>query len=1411
MIKNVLPTPVKRGYYFIYCKHLAFFIFLAWYSSVFDSKSQHRYTPVSEDPLKEPWRWKRYRELDGKGINSMIQTKDGMYWFATCKGLYQYNGVEWSNPVVANLGKTGFIRNFCLSYDSLAFYMGTDSGLFYVDRNKFVPILTSNGNKSIARLFRVNKIILLHDSSILVSMGFNQLNSLLKVKGNRQVLFAAPRTIHFLKGKLPGVEFKYIDKRLRSDESMSVESIFQDNSQNIWLSIVNKNNKNKIVSFGFDQTFRDSMVHINVREETPTFRIGKHNEFGQTADDKIWIINHDSEIGIYEVSGNQCKNIYPCIFNSSDNLLSSFLHGKDGTLWIGSFGVLYAFRNNQWITYRAPIVEVPNSPITVYEDRKGYLWIYGEKKEIYQIDYSNQTWTTYKGLNYQAQSADGKTWFISADNQVVVKDKNQWIAYNTADGLPDAMVKLTILSNGTPWVAGSHQGIACAAYWSGGRWTKRLFPALSWGIDARAVYEDSKKQLWLGCSVNNDEKKGQLAGVVKLQNPGTANQITTHYYRKHGIANSNSYGIGETKSGQIMMCGSCLLSLSGDQWTRVTHPFENTQYQEIISTVKGGDMWVGSRYYGILKTDGVHWKNYTIENGLASNTVISILPLNEKDIWVATDNDICRFDGDGWTSNIFPAQMTLIREGGELLKGDGKLWINHSPREWKRRARNHNKIAAGVAAQFQTMGYKADTFPPNTRIKLFDKQVSYYGNTIISWAGSDLSPSTANNRISFSYRINNGAWSAFKEKTYESFTGLPSGHYQFEVRARDLDFNIDPSPASIEFWVLAPVWKQSWFITLIGLFMIIIIVYEIRARKRQRNMVRLNKVLHEAKDKLETKQHEIIAQNLLLEQQKKQIIEQKNSEKEAHKLRLRFFTNISHEFRTPLTIINGIISKLNESPAWKSNPEDNHHLATLQRNANQLLKLISQLMDFRKLETGALKLKVSQGDIGWHAKEICDTYHNLALESHIRLEYSSPEKLDVFFDADFIEKILNNLLSNAIKFTPKGGLVRVSVHDADTTDGDWFFITVEDTGIGIPEEEMKKIFEPFYQVNRKNRNETPGTGIGLSLVNHLVKAHHGELDVTSLPTAGKDALAFTTCFRLKLPKHKEAYSKHEIAEDCIPSSPETIMATPAATSKITDVENIARHLVLVVEDNTDLRNLITATLKNHFTCCEADNGISAFDMAVEQVPDLIVSDIMMPLMNGMELCGLLKRDARTKHIPIILLTARTADEHQQEGYLSGADAYVTKPFNMSLLVTRIHNLIESRSLLRKQFSSEFRLQSSELIITSEDADFLKMVIGIIEKNITDPAFSVETLSREVNMGSRSLLRKIISLTECKPVELIRIIRLKRAEQILLQNQYTIAQIAYDVGFTDPGYFSKCFASYFGMPPKEYLEKKLIET
>jgi YesN/AraC family two-component response regulator len=374
--------------------------------------------------------------------------------------------------------------------------------------------------------------------------------------------------------------------------------------------------------------------------------------------------------------------------------------------------------------------------------------------------------------------------------------------------------------------------------------------------------------------------------------------------------------------------------------------------------------------------------------------------------------------------------------------------------------------------------------------------------------------------------------------------------------------------------------------------------------------------------------------------------------------------------------------------------------------------------------------------------------------------------------------------------------------------------------LGIPADEIEKIFEPFYQARIQQIRKYEGTGIGLSLVKNMVQLHHGELFVkSSTKDNHKPADDYTTCFKLKLPLENSLFQPEEIllndANEEVKTKIPTFLeedeinefAEPIQQVEIENISNRQRPVVLVVEDNDDLKQFIFESLQDQYVFLLAKNGVEGFNIAIEHLPDLIVSDIMMPLMTGTEMCHNLKNDQRTSHIPIILLTARTADEHKIEGYESGADDYVSKPFNMVLLSARIKNLIEIRISLRKSFRKEIFIKPTDKLVTPVDADFLEHVLAVIEKNMDNSNFDVETLSKEIGLSSRHLLNKLQNLTDYSPVELIRTLRLKRAEQLLLQKKATIAEIAYEVGFSDPNYFSKCFAKQYGKTPREYIEAK----
>ncbi|MEO6454585.1 MAG: ATP-binding protein [Ginsengibacter sp.] len=514
---------------------------------------------------------------------------------------------------------------------------------------------------------------------------------------------------------------------------------------------------------------------------------------------------------------------------------------------------------------------------------------------------------------------------------------------------------------------------------------------------------------------------------------------------------------------------------------------------------------------------------------------------------------------------------------------------------------------------------------------------------------------------------------------------------------------------------------------------------------------------------------------------------------EMDKIKSRFFANISHEFRTPLTLIQGPLQQIEETVKGKEGSVDVpvRHIKTMRRNTDRLLELVNQLLDLSKLDSGKMKLQVVKGDMMQLLKVLTASFESMAERKGIHYHVHFPEQTQiVFFDKDKLEKIVSNLLTNAFKYTPEHGAVSVNVDIEDSR----LRFSVEDNGPGIPKKELDKIFDRFYQVEG---TEDKGSGIGLALVKELVDLYRGQISVSSEPGKG--------CrFKVSLPIDKILFKENELiygewqAEKTFLNrsieKEETVIIKEAMQSQL--------PLLLIVEDNKDLRSFIKETVQQYYQVTEAGNGKEGLERAIAEVPDIIVSDVMMPEMDGFAMMQKLKKDERTSHIPVILLTAKAGQQHKLEGLETGADDYLTKPFDSKELLLRIQNLINQRKLLRKKFAGEILLRPSEIAVTSADEMFLNKVLQAIEKNMSEEDFGVEDLAKEVTMSRSQLHRKLIALTGQAPSEMLRNTRLLRAKELLQKRAATPSEVAYQVGFNSHTYFSKCFKEEFGISPSE---------
>ncbi len=556
--------------------------------------------------------------------------------------------------------------------------------------------------------------------------------------------------------------------------------------------------------------------------------------------------------------------------------------------------------------------------------------------------------------------------------------------------------------------------------------------------------------------------------------------------------------------------------------------------------------------------------------------------------------------------------------------------------------------------------------------------------------------------------------------------------------------------------------------------------------------------------------------NKKLDEKNKIIEREKQRAEESERSKEQFFNNISHEFKTPLTLIMGPLDKLISS---SQTPKNKNELNIMKRNANRLYFMINELLNLYKLEAGKIKLSAKKQDIGQFTYRYIQSFESLARDKNIKLSFKADSELhEVYFEGDKIEKILSNLLSNAFKFIGDEGRVDVIIETvSEQTDGEreGVLITVEDNGIGIPKDDIDHIFDRFYQVDESLSHNYEGTGIGLALTKELVELHHGWIKVESPPAGvsvqegenGKGAK-----FSFFIPSGNKHLAKEEIdasdSEFILRPFSDDIESEKDAEFPDSEVKGKDAPLLLVVEDNPDMRSYIMSDLVDNYKLIEAGNGQEGFEKAVEKIPDLIISDIMMPKMNGNEMCTKIKADERTSHIPVILVTARSAIEQKLEGLETGADAYLSKPFNSRELQIRIKNLISQREKLRERFSENLdnAIKLADSDITSMDQQFLEKALKVVEENMSDQDFSVEFFGREMAMSRVQLHRKLKALTDQSASKFIRTIRLKHAAEFLAKDGANVSDTAYKFGFSNLSYFAKCFSEDYGMTPKEYTAR-----
>ncbi len=1278
------------------------------------------YRPRTVNPLLEPWRLTDFPAFDTIQVNCLDKGRDNDFWLGIGNDAVFYDGYQTFHYAVDSSTVLGMIHD---SGNELL--VSTYKGIYRYHQGKFVRIIK-------ARMAGSRNFIKDEEGHVWIGSdyGLLRISSHLVACLNPAGLFEISGSGEILKTIWKSGATATVPSHVASF-SFPVYTISYSLGNTCWMAITSPEGNLAGVNLARSCRQPAEWKFLRSPELSPEQISGVSEKEGY-----LYVACVDPNIRLQRCNlSSETWDFVDLKALGGDDVHSSMKQTSDGTLWIGGHSKLYALNDQGWRVYQYPEVKLPLAYITLYVVPDNFLYVVGANGSLMCYDTGNSRFSTYEGLNFQCNSPDGSYWFTTGNGELVKADQSlrRFIKYGPSDGLMDRAMVACQTKNQGLWVGGSHHGKAAVAHFTGEKWELTELPQLYLGVGYNGICELSDSSLVFAAN-----------GVLELENSSYRGGFVEYKYRtrtwewhSRNEVPQRISSISQTPDGKLWFSGGGVVSFDGRSSSFIQMPGSSTAWIDDVKCSASGQIWVAQGGAGVVHFDGERWKRYTTFDGLISNMATNLLVVNDSNVYVATDKGISFFDGRQFKSHVLDPAMVIQRERGLLRQSvDGTLWINQGTREWYL---YDFKNSPELTDEFRTIACRRETNPPKTFISCSDREVSPDGNVIITYHGVDFMNQTPEKDLEFSYRLNGGAWSAFSNQKSTVLLDLPDGDYTFEVRARDLDLNVEPLPASLRFTVLPPVYKRAWFILTILFFLAIIggLLKRLYNRNRQ---------IHE-----------------------------------LDQLKLRLFTDISHELRTPLTLILLPLQKLMQKTGEKSEAREN--LELIQSNVQRLQSLVDQVVDMRRIEAGKLTIEAVPGDIIRHIRSIFQYYEPLSKEKAIRFSLVCDEhEYWVMYDPDKFEKIVMNLLSNAFKYTPVNETIQL-VFKVDEPAGA-IRLWVNDTGPGIPPELQPNIFDRFYRLRTDRNVRIPGSGIGLSLVKELVGLFNGSVWVVSDGKRGSS-------FEVVLPLIKA----EKLAAD------ETEKAAGLQFNSTGDEET---PQVLLVEDEEQLLAFVARELSERFrvtSCCSAEKAI---DLLKDELPDLIISDVMLPGMPGTLFCRQVKEQAHTSHLPVILLTARDSSDDILDGLASGADDYLVKPFKMVELIARCSNLIENRKRLQQRFAEQELLDSVHFASHPADQDFLDKAFSFVTKNIDNPELDVSCFCQEMGVSKTLLYSKLKALTGLSAIEFIRNIRLKEARKLLVdpENKLTIAEISYRVGFNDPLYFSRCFKKYFGVPPSE---------
>lgn len=1288
------------------------------------------------------------KSLSNNTIRSLTEDDHGRIWIGTDDGLSVYNPItEEINQVKISRFENDRIIIHSMLVDGDGLLLATSSGLLKanvntsdltrIEQNIKRVNYTEQYKKSVSQILKApNGVIWLHSGSSMFGMVFQE-----------------------------GADQPIIVKRIQDNRFDDIRSMTVDHNNSLWFCSYHS---------GFFRYNPKNEKLDQFTEGSPNSSIVSSKASAITSDQNgnIWVGTRDK--GLLFLNYDNTNSTNP-VFNSvrsnpfderslNSNLIFSLYYSKSNLLWVGTIGSginMYDPNQKEFYHYKIPpeldkYHPGSNFVRSIFSDYKNNIWIGTHSNGLYHYERKSGI---YKKLGYGTQSV----YFLLgiANKQVIVC---------TSNGVSIARLteKDQILIQETP--------INHASFYA---------------------YKGENGDIWLAtinglykCKVANDKLV-----VDSKWDSGTKPNLSFDNCRVLHYSKSRKELFVGTEGGGLNILslndGQEVLKISIYQKNESSGSLSNNYIRTIIED-QNKTIWLGT-YEGLnkIKTTegpkGITFESYTMKDGLPNNMVQLMVEDNDGYIWIGTNNGLCKFNAktkefnrysitDGIQSNEFSEHAVFKKEDGEIIVG-GINGFNSFYPENIQSSKTKPKTTITDFFLFNERisinSEKDHPSPLNKSIILTDSIFLLPKQKSLGFMFSALIHSNPE-KVKYAYKLEgfDPDWNYTDSKNrLANYTNLEFGKYIFKVKATNSDGDWTDAITSIKIQIKKP-FVYTWMaIVIYILTIILLIVY----------FTNYTVMKYTTKKKI------------LLENEHNMQLH------ELDELRSRFFINISHDLRTPLTLIYSplkiALQDINLSQETKN------RLEIASRNVQKLRYTIEQLLDVTKAESGNLKFKPKSGElisfIKLEAVHFSDAIKSKGLELNILTDY---DEITCQFDSDIISKIFFNLISNAIKYTIEGEInVRIDIissHKLDNLkDSDYkqyIKIEIEDSGKGIPQDELNKIFDRFYQGDNK---DVKGYGIGLSHCKDLISAHSGQIEAHSVPQNG-------TTFRIYLPKidpiHSEDEKKsntHIIPEIHIKSIYEENHLEPSQEGHL--------KKVLVIEDNTDMRSFIEHELSHEYRVITAENGLQGLEMAQKQNPDIIISDIMMPEMDGLKFCEKIKTDLKTSHIPVILLTAKGDEKTKYASIENGADDFIPKPFDIQYLSLRIKNLLDSKEKIKEKFLSGNDLEPSMVASTSLDKVFLTDLMTAIEEGLSDPEFTVNSLETKMGMSHTNFYRKLKTLTGQSGKEILMSMRMKRARQILKDSKgVRISEVAYSVGFSNPKYFSKCFKEYYGVLPSD---------